>query len=74
MAETPLETADEILAGVLEETADSDVRYKLRRARQLLEVVDMRLEEVDAALDNGDIDEALRADLREWGTWSERAP
>ena len=67
MAETPLETADEILAGVIDETTDSDVRYKLRRARQLLEVVDMRLDEIDAALDNGELDAELRADLRELG-------
>jgi hypothetical protein len=67
MAKTPLQTADEIIAGVLDDTADSDVRYKLRRARQLLEVVEMRLEDMDAALDHGDVEAELRADLRELG-------
>lgn len=39
MPKTTLDTIDELLEGALNETDDSEVHYKLRNARQLLDVV-----------------------------------
>lgn len=67
MGETTVETIDELLAGAIEDTDDEDVHYKLRNARQLLEVVRTRHEQLDEAIDEADVDSEVLENLRELG-------
>jgi hypothetical protein len=68
MAKTTLDTIDELLEGVLDETDGSEIHYKLRSARQLVEVVKQRQKNL---VDKGILDEVdddqLLDDLRELG-------
>jgi hypothetical protein len=50
MGETTLGTIDELLEGAFADTDDPDVRYKLRNARQLVQVVQQRHGTVDATI------------------------
>jgi len=67
MGETTLETIDELLKGSIEETDDADISYKLRSARQLIDVVRMRHEEVDETIEEVQLDEEILENLRELG-------
>jgi hypothetical protein len=67
MGETTLETIDELLKGSIEETDDADVSYKLRSARQLIDVVRMRHEEIDETIEEVQLDEEILENLRELG-------
>lgn len=67
MAETTVETIDELLAGAIEDTDDRDVHYKLRNARQLLEVVRTRHEQLDEAIHEAQVDDEILDNLRESG-------
>jgi len=67
MAETTLETIDQLLDGVFADVADPDVRYKLRSARQLLQVVQQRHETLDEAIDDAVSDEQILRNLRDLG-------
>jgi hypothetical protein len=64
MADTTLETIDELLAGAMADVTDAEVRFKLRNARQLLLAVKQRHEDVDEviedAVDDGDVVRNLR--------------
>lgn len=68
MAKTTLETIDELLEGVLNETDDSDIHYKLRNARQLLRVVEQRHQDLadEGVIEEVDDDE-LVDNLRDLG-------
>lgn len=64
MDKTTLETIDSLLEGVLEETDDSDIRYKVRSARQLVEIVKERHrrlaeEQIGDVIDDEDLLEEL---------------
>ena len=67
MAETVVDTTRALLDGVLAETDDAEVHFKLRTALQLLDVVEVQHEAAREALAHADLDEAIRADLRELG-------
>jgi len=67
MAETTLDTIDELLAGAFDDVDDPDVRYKLRSARQLVQVVQQRHETLDEAIDEAVDDEAILSNLRDLG-------
>ena len=67
MGETTVETIDELLAGAIADTEDGDVHYKLRNARQLLDVVRARHEQLDEAIDEADVDSEVLENLRELG-------
>jgi hypothetical protein len=60
-------TIGEILDGVIESTDDPEGRYKLRNARQLLDVVQQRHEHVDEALADADVDADVVTNLRDLG-------
>lgn len=64
MAKTTLGTIDELLAGAIDDVDDSEARFKLRNARQLLQVIQHRDDEVDeiidAAIDNEEVIDNLR--------------
>ncbi|AAV44802.1 hypothetical protein BDK61_4102 [Haloarcula quadrata] len=67
MAETTLATMDELLEGALNDVDDPEVRYKLRSARQLLQVVQQRQDIIDEAIDTAIEDEAVLENLRDLG-------
>jgi predicted solute-binding protein len=67
MERTTLETIDELLQGAVEDTEDSEVNYRLRTARQLLEVIRMEYEEIDDIIAESEVDDEVLADLRDLG-------
>lgn len=67
MAKTTLDTIDELLEGALDDVDDSEVRYKLKSARQLLRVVQQRHNNIDTALEDNVDDEDVLNDLRDLG-------
>ncbi|MFC7251910.1 hypothetical protein ACFQJ5_19165 [Halomicroarcula sp. GCM10025324] len=67
MAETTLDTIDELLEGAFDDVSDPGVRYKLRSARQLLQVVQQRHETLDEAIDDAVSDEQIMSNLRDLG-------
>ncbi|AUG49295.1 hypothetical protein BVU17_17130 [Haloarcula taiwanensis] len=67
MAETTLATIDELLEGTLDDVDDPDIRYKLRSARQLLQVVQQRQDIMDEAIETAVEDEEVLQNLRDLG-------
>jgi hypothetical protein len=67
MAETTLETIDELLAGAMDDVDDPEAGYKIRSARQLLAVVQQRHADLDEAIEEAVDDEAVVTRLRELG-------
>jgi hypothetical protein len=67
MAETTLATIDELLEGAFEDVDDPEVRYKLRSARQLLQVVQQRQDIIDEAIDTAFEDDQILSNLRDLG-------
>ncbi|MFC7078607.1 hypothetical protein [Haloarcula halophila] len=67
MGETTLDTVDELLEGAFDDVDDPDVRYKLRSARQLVQVVKQRHDTLDEAIDEAVDDEAIMNNLRDLG-------
>ncbi len=67
MSQTPVEAVDTMLASVQEEVADSDIRFKLRTARQLLRVIQEQQEAGRDALALDELDESTRENLERLG-------
>jgi hypothetical protein len=67
MTNTPLETVGALLEGVLAETEDADVHFKLRTALQLLVVALDDRDRATETLAEADLDDELRERLRELG-------
>jgi len=67
MAKTTLATIDELLEGAFEDVDDPEVRYKLRSARQLLQVVQERQDIIDEAIDTAVEDDEILNNLRDLG-------
>jgi len=67
VAKTTIDTIDELLAGVMEDVEGSEARYKLRNARQLVEVVRQRHHDLDEAIEDSVDDEEILEDLRDLG-------
>jgi len=62
-----LETIEELLEGVQEDVENPDASYKLRTARQLLNVLDQRNEELSVAVNEAASEDELRKRLRDLG-------
>jgi hypothetical protein len=60
---------DELLQGAFDDVEDPDARYKIRSARQLLQVVQKRHDTLDEAIDDavGDGDGEIMDNLRDLG-------
>ncbi|WP_436930678.1 hypothetical protein [Halosimplex halobium] len=67
MAETTLGTIDELLEGAFDDVDDPDVRYKLRSARQLVQVLQQRQDSLDEAVHDTIDDEEIMSTLRDLG-------
>lgn len=67
MAETTIGTIETLLESAIEETDDSDISFKIRSALQLLMVVEEQHVAARDALEEADIDDEVRADLRDLG-------
>lgn len=67
MAETTVDALRDILKSLLEEAEDEDVSFKLRTALQLLVVMEDRQELARSAIDQADLDPAVRESLRKLG-------
>lgn len=67
MGNQTIATIGEILDGVIEGTDDPQISYKLRNARQLLDVVQQRHEHVNETIEDADVDEEIVANLRQLG-------
>jgi len=67
MPETTLEALDDLLRSVEENIDDSEDVYKLRSARQLVEVLKQRQVDRDEAIENAISDEEILANLRDLG-------
>jgi len=66
MDETTLETIHNLLEGALEEVDDTEARYKIKSAQQLLHVLQQRHDSVDVALEDVS-DEDVIDNLRDLG-------
>lgn len=67
MDETPIGVTTQLLERALEESNDTDVRYYLRQALQLLALVEEQQLTVSEAIEEGTIDGELREQLAELG-------
>jgi hypothetical protein len=67
MSETPLGTVETLLESAVQETENPDISFKLRQALQLLVIVEDRHVTAREQLDSADLDEDVRANLRELG-------
>ena len=67
MGQTLAGDIDEMLASVQEQVEDSELRFKLRTARQLVMVYDERLREHGKSLDGENLDSEALENLRRLG-------
>lgn len=67
MAETTIGTIETLLEGAIEETEDSEISFKLRSALQLLFVIEEQHVAAREAIEEAEIDDEIREDLRELG-------
>jgi len=67
MPRSTLETLDDLLLGAEEDIDNSDVVYKLRSARQLIEVLKQRQDDQDDAIEDAISDEEVLDNLRDLG-------
>ena len=67
MGYTTAERAAELIDSVLQETEDSEHRFKLRTALQLLEMIEEQHEVADQALADSELDDGTRENLRGLG-------
>jgi hypothetical protein len=67
MAKTTLGTIDELLEGAFDDVDDPDVRYKLRSARQLVQVLQQRQDSLDEAVHDAIDDKEIMSTLRDLG-------
>lgn len=58
---------DELLEGAFDDVDDPDVRYKLRSARQLVQVIQQRQNTLDDAITDAVDDEDIIGRLRDLG-------
>lgn len=66
MDEGTLETINKLLEGALDEVDDTEVRYKIKSAQQLLHVLQQRHDDLDIAVENVD-DQDVIDNLRDLG-------
>jgi hypothetical protein len=67
MVREALATVDELLEGAANDIDDPDALYKIRSARQLLELAKQRYEDHDEAIEELIENEETLSDLRELG-------
>lgn len=67
MSNTTVETVRRLLEGALEDVDDPDVAFKLRSALQLLVLIEEQTEEARNTLEEADVEEDVRENLRELG-------
>ena len=67
MVREALDTVDEILEGAMNDIDDSDGLYKIRSARQLLELAKQRHRDHDEAIEEIISDDEVLDDLRDLG-------
>ena len=67
MADTTLETIDELLRGAMDDIDDAEARFKLRNARQLLLAVAQQHDDLDDAIETAVDDEEVMRSLRDLG-------
>ena len=68
MSETTLDTLEDLLQGAEEDIDNSDAVYKLRSARQLVEVLRQRQDDRDKAIEDVIDDEEVLDNLRDLGS------
>lgn len=67
MAKTTLDTLDELLEGAIDDVSDPDVPYKIRSARQLVQVLQQRHDTLDEAISDAVDDETIISNLHDLG-------
>jgi hypothetical protein len=67
MTGTTIDTIGTLLESAVDETDESEVRFKLRTALQLLTVIDREHDTASKALENAELEPGVREDLRELG-------
>ncbi|MFC6874636.1 hypothetical protein [Halobellus marinus] len=67
MANSPLDTIKQLVESTIEETENSEVHYKLRTASQLVDVVQYHHDNLVESLEDTDLDDELREELRDMG-------
>ena len=67
MTDSPLDTIRQLVESAIEATDDSDVHYKLRTACQLVDVVEYHHEDLLESLEDANLDDELRDELRDMG-------
>jgi ABC-type lipoprotein release transport system permease subunit len=67
MSETTTDTIRAILHSVVEEVDDSELGFKLRSALQLLDVIEEQYEGARETLEDAELEDDVRENLRELG-------
>jgi hypothetical protein len=67
MANSPLDTIKRLVESTIEETENSEVHYKLQTASQLVDVVQYHHDNLVESLEETDLDDELREELRDMG-------
>ncbi|SEF51973.1 hypothetical protein SAMN04488133_0021 [Halobellus limi] len=67
MTNTPLNTIKQLVDSAIEETDDSGIRFKLRTASQLVDVVQSRNDDLLDSLENADLNDELQEELHNMG-------
>jgi len=67
MPSATLDTIEELLQSVQDDVNDSETVYKIRNARQLVQVLKQKHDDLDKAIDETITDEEILENLRELG-------
>ncbi|QCC48206.1 hypothetical protein DV707_11325 [Halobellus limi] len=64
---SPLSTIKQLVDSSIEKTDDSEIRFKLRTASQLVDVVQNHHDDLIDSLEDTDLDDELQEELRDMG-------
>jgi transcription termination factor NusB len=67
MPSSTLDTIEELLRSIQKDVTDSETLYKIRNARQLVQVLEQKHDNLDEAIDETITDEEILENLRELG-------
>lgn len=67
MVKSTIATIDRLLESAIEETENEEARFKLRTARQLIDVIEQDNADLSDSLEGAKLDDELREELHKLG-------
>jgi len=67
MSKSTIATIDRLLESAIEQTESEEARFKLRTARQLVDVIEQDHDDLSESLEEADLGDELREELRKLG-------